>query len=64
MLILARKKGEGIRIDSDIEVVVLSIHGTRVRLGVAAPDGVRIVRAELPEEGQEFREGGKRVNDK
>jgi carbon storage regulator len=47
MLVLTRKLGEKIVIDGGITVTVLEIAGQRVRVGVQAPDDVRILRGEL-----------------
>lgn len=47
MLVLTRKIGEVIQIGDEIEVVVLSTSGGRVKLGFSAPPEVRINRAEL-----------------
>ena len=48
MLVLTRKPGEAIVIGQDIEVRVLSVgRGGQVRLGIAAPDEVLILREEL-----------------
>ncbi len=47
MLILRRKIGERIVIDGRIEVTVLRIRGGTVRLGVAAPRSVRVLRQEV-----------------
>jgi carbon storage regulator CsrA len=47
MLVLTRKRGEQLVIDGDVVVQVLSISGRRVRLGVQAPAGTRVVRREL-----------------
>lgn len=47
MLVLARKAGQRIAIDGDIEVEVLSIRGSTVRLGISAPKQVPIRREEL-----------------
>jgi len=47
MLILSRKVGERIIIGDSIELVVQSISGERVTLGLAAPRDVKILRAEL-----------------
>jgi carbon storage regulator len=47
MLILRRKIGERIVIDGRIEVTVLRVRGGRVRLGVAAPRSVRVLREEV-----------------
>ena len=50
MLVLSRKKGEGITINQDITINVLSIDNDRVRLGISAPKEVRIFRKELMEQ--------------
>ena len=47
MLVLSRKSGEMVRIGSDITLVVLDASGGRVRIGIAAPAQVRIVRQEI-----------------
>jgi len=50
MLILGRKRGEKIVIetkDETIEIVVTRIDHKIIKLGVKASDGVRIMRAEL-----------------
>jgi carbon storage regulator len=47
MLILSRRVGERIIIGDSIEVVVQSVSGERVTLGLAAPREVKILRAEL-----------------
>jgi len=47
MLVLSRKLGEEILIGNDVRLVVYRIGGNRVRLGIAAPDGVPVHRAEL-----------------
>jgi carbon storage regulator len=47
MLVLTRKKDERINIGPDIQVVVLEIHGNRVRLGLVAPPQMPILREEL-----------------
>lgn len=47
MLILSRKKGESIRIGEDIEIVITEIKGDKVRLGISAPDDMKISRTEL-----------------
>jgi carbon storage regulator len=46
VLIASRRTGEAIRIDGDIEVVILSITPARVKLGITAPQHVRVVRRE------------------
>ena len=47
MLALARKIGESIIIDDQIEVTVLEVKGDQVKLGIAAPKSVPIYRKEL-----------------
>jgi len=47
MLVLSRKKGERIRINSEIELVVLETHRNNVRLGFLAPPEVTIHREEI-----------------
>ena len=50
MLVLSRKPGEKLCLDGNIVVTVLEVKGNRVRIGVEAPDGVRVLRGELYEE--------------
>lgn len=47
MLVLSRKREEGIIIDGDIEIKVIEIEDGRVRLGITAPKSKEIVRMEL-----------------
>lgn len=47
MLVLSRKVGEKIVIGNDIVLTVVNVQGDRVRLGIDAPDDVRILRSEL-----------------
>jgi carbon storage regulator len=44
MLCVGRKARQSVKIGSDIVVMVISVKGGKVRLGVSAPDGVPIVR--------------------
>ena len=50
MLVLTRRAEEEIVIDGHIRVKVLSNHQGKVRLGISAPDDVRIIRAELSDD--------------
>lgn len=50
MLVLKRKAGETILIGEDIEVRVLAIEGEQVRVGIAAPQSVMVLRGELVDE--------------
>jgi len=47
MLVLTRKLGESIAIDDDIKIVVVSIKGRQVRLGIEAPRETKIHREEV-----------------
>lgn len=50
MLILTRKKGESVLIGKDVTVKILEVEGDRVRIGISAPKGMKVLRAELYEE--------------
>ena len=47
MLILTRRPNQALLIGTDVTVTVLEIHGDRVRLGIAAPRDIPILRDEL-----------------
>jgi carbon storage regulator len=47
MIVFRRKKREQIVIDGNIVVTVMQIRGTRVSLGIQAPNGMKILRTEL-----------------
>ena len=47
MLVFRRKVGEAVILDGQIEVQVLEITGSRVKLGFSAPAEVPVVRKEL-----------------
>jgi carbon storage regulator len=47
MLVLSRKPNQQILIGDDIRVTVVGIRGNQVRLGIEAPDAVKIYREEL-----------------
>lgn len=47
MLILTRKAGEAIIINSDVKVTVLSVEGKQIRLGIDAPKEVAVHREEI-----------------
>ena len=57
MLVLTRRVGEEIVIDDEIRVTVLTVRGDRVRLGITAPEHVRVDRSEIHERRAEFAEG-------
>jgi carbon storage regulator len=47
MLVLTRNRGEGIVIDGVIRIQVMQSKGSRVRIGIEAPDSMQILREEL-----------------
>lgn len=49
MLVLTRKKNESIMIGDQIELMVLDINDSQVRLGIKAPKNVNIHRKEIYE---------------
>lgn len=48
MLVLTRKLHEQISIGQNITITVLRLKGNTVRIGIDAPNDVRVVRGELP----------------
>lgn len=49
MLILTRKIGEAIVLDGGIKIIIADIQGNQVRIGVEAPEEVKVYREELLE---------------
>ncbi len=47
MLILTRRIGETIVIGDNVEVTVLDLSGNKAKIGIAAPDDVKIFREEV-----------------
>ncbi|WP_373777582.1 carbon storage regulator CsrA [Glaesserella sp.] len=47
MLILTRKIGESLLIGDEVEITVLSIRGSQVKLGVKAPKEISVHREEI-----------------
>jgi carbon storage regulator len=46
MLVLTRRIGEEIVVDTEIRISVVSIKGNRVQIGIKAPESVRVDRLE------------------
>ena len=51
MLVLTRKLQQQIKIGEQITVTILNVNGNTVRVGITAPREVRVIRGELPKEG-------------
>jgi carbon storage regulator len=58
MLVLTRKVGESIVIDSTIRVTITSVKGDKVRIGIEAPPEVRVDRAEIHARRADFADEG------
>ncbi len=56
MLILTRRTGESLRIGDDVEVTVMAVNGSQVRIGIKAPRNVAVDREEIAERKQRDRE--------
>lgn len=54
MLVLSRKENEKIRIGNNIEIVITSVQGGTVRVGIDAPEEFTILREELVNETTEL----------
>ncbi len=49
MLVLSRKKNESITIGENIRVMIIDVHGDRVRIGIEAPKDIPVHRKEILE---------------
>ena len=56
MLVLGRRTGERIVIGDNVELVVVSVQGERVKLGFSAPNDVIIHREEVYKKTREERD--------
>lgn len=52
MLVITRRENEAIKVGSDVELIVTSIRGNKVRIGIVAPSATRVVRSETDAEGR------------
>lgn len=51
MLVLTRKANQTIRIGENVTVMIVSVRGDSVRIGIEAPREVVVQRGELDKEG-------------
>ena len=49
MLVITRRVGESLKIGHQVTLTVLGIHDKQARMGVDAPKGVAVCRAEIYE---------------
>jgi carbon storage regulator len=47
MLVIRRRAGESLLVGDDIEIQILEVGPTRVKLGIVAPQNVKLVRGEV-----------------
>lgn len=47
MLVLSRKQNQRIRVGESVVVTVVRVSGDKVRLGIEAPESMRVLREEL-----------------
>jgi len=47
MLVLARCRGESVMLGDEIEITICRIDGNQIKLGIAAPRSVKILRTEI-----------------
>jgi len=47
VLVLSRKSGESFLIGENIEVFILDVQNEKIKVGIAAPEDIRIIRNEL-----------------
>lgn len=45
MLILSRKSGEALIINEEIEIKIIEVNGDKVKIGISAPQNVKILRS-------------------
>ena len=53
MLVLSRKQNERIRVGDSVVVTVVRVSGDKVRIGIEAPQSMRVLRDELEDERYE-----------
>ena len=49
LTILTRRVGETLCIGDDVQVIVMSVNGNQVRIGIKAPKEMRVDRSEIRE---------------
>jgi len=47
MLVMLRREGESILIGDDVEIRILAINGSRVKVGIAAPRSIPVLAREV-----------------
>jgi len=47
LLVLSRKQEQSVMIGQDVKITVLEIKGSHVRLGITAPETIKVMREEI-----------------
>lgn len=47
MLVLSRKVSQSVRVGNDVRITIVRIDRNTVRVGIEAPDGMKIYREEI-----------------
>lgn len=64
MLILSRKPGEALTVNGEIDIKIIDISGDKVKIGINAPDNVKILRSELCQTMESNKDAASSVNPK
>ena len=62
MLILKRKKGQGVQIGENIKISLVDIDGDNVKISIEAPREVQILRNELAEAAKVNQEAARQIS--
>lgn len=49
MLVLSRRKSESIMVGEQVQIMIVGIHGDKVRVGITAPKSIPVHRKEVYE---------------
>jgi carbon storage regulator len=63
MLVLSRKPGEKVVIGDVVTLTLLSCNNGRIRLAIAAPEEIRILRGELLDRQEKIGQGTSRCSE-
>lgn len=47
MLVLSRRKSESIMVGEQVQIMIVGIHGDKVRVGITAPKSIPVHRKEI-----------------
>jgi carbon storage regulator len=59
MLVIRRRAGEALLIGDDVEIEILEMGSSQVKLGIRAPKDVLVLRKEIQLAGEQNREASK-----